>query len=124
MKKTISLCLLAILMLLTAGCSLFGTPYEEGALEAAESRASSALAREIGLAPDSVECEVLHNEERVNGNQLFIIGVTCYMDGEAVARYGIQCLNEMAVDNTSMLPAGYDFEENLDYLKALFGATD
>lgn len=123
MKKTISLCLLAVLMLLTSGCGLFSTPYEDEALEATESYATSAFRNEMGFALDSVESEVLYNEERVGGNQLFIIGVTCYIGDETVAKYGVHCLNSLDVDATEMLPSGYDFEENLDDLKALFGVV-
>lgn len=124
MKKTITLCLLAVLMLLASGCGLFSTPFEEESLEVAESYAVSAFRGEVGLALDDVESEVLYNEERVGDNQLFLIGVTCYMDGDVVAKYGVHCLNGVKVGATKMLPPGYDFEENLSDLKALFGVVD
>lgn len=127
MKKTRLICLLIAIMLLISGCGLFeseGGRYEEDSIKAAESYVTSAYRREIGLAADSLESEIVYSGEGQNESEVYLIAVKCYAGNNAAAAYGVHCINGVKCGATKMLPPGYDFDENLEDLKALFGIVD
>ncbi|MBR2319841.1 MAG: hypothetical protein IKA50_03540 [Clostridia bacterium] len=124
MKKSALICLLVAIMLLVSGCSLFGGKYEEESIRVAESYATSAFRQEMGFAADEVKGEVLYTGEGQNESEVYLIAVKCYLERDVVAAYGVYCVNGVRVNATKMLPPGYDFDDNLDDLKALFGIVD
>ena len=124
MKKSILIWPMIAIMLLTSGCGLFGNQYEKDSIQAAESYVTSAYRREIGLAADSLESEVVYSGEGQNESEVYLIAVKCYAGNSAAAAYGVYCINGVKCGATNMLPPGYDFDENLEDLKALFGIVD
>ncbi|MBQ3202533.1 MAG: hypothetical protein IJB36_02690 [Clostridia bacterium] len=124
MKKSALICLLVAIMLLASGCSLFGSKYEEESIQVAESYATSAFRKEMGFAADEVKGEVLYTGEGQNESEVYLIAVKCYLERDVVAAYGVYCVNGVRVNATKMLPPGYDFDDNLEDLKALFGIVD
>ena len=124
MKKSAFICLLVAIMLLASGCSLFGSKYEEESIQVAESYATSAFRKEMGFAADEVKGEVLYTGEGQNESEVYLIAVKCYLERDVVAAYGVYCVNGVRVNATKMLPPGYDFDDNLEDLKALFGIVD
>ncbi len=127
MKKSILICLLIAIMLFVSGCSLFESEeekYGKEAIDVAESYATSAFRKEMGFAADEVEGEVLYTGEGQNESVVNLIAVKCYLERDVVAAYGVYCVNGIRVNATKMLPPGYDFDENLEDLKALFGIVD
>lgn len=124
MKKSAFICLLVAIMLLASGCSLFGSKYEEESIQVAESYATSAFRKEMGFAADEVKGEVLYTGEGQNESEVYLIAVKCYLERDVVAAYGVYCVNGVRVNATKMLPSGYDFDDNLEDLKALFGIVD
>ena len=124
MKKPALICLLIAIMLLASGCSLFGSKYEEESIQVAESYATSAFRKEMGFAADEVKGEVLYTGEGQNESEVYLIAVKCYLERDVVAAYGVYCVNGVRVNATKMLPPGYDFDDNLEDLKALFGIVD
>ena len=124
MKKSALICLLVAIMLLVSGCSLFGGKYEEESIRVAESYATSEFYQGFGFAADEVEGEILYTGEGQNESVVHLIGVKCYWKRDVVAAYGVYCVNGVRVNATKTLPPGYDFDENLEDLKALFGIVD
>lgn len=124
MKKAIIAWLLVSIMLVSTGCSLFGSKYEEESIQVAESYATSAFRKEMGFAADEVKGEVLYTGEGQNESEVYLIAVKCYLERDVVAAYGVYCVNGVRVNATKMLPPGYDFDDNLEDLKALFGIVD
>lgn len=127
MKKSILICLLVAIMLLVSGCGLFESEedkYEQEAIDAAKSYVTSAFRKEVGFAADKLECEVLYTGEGQNDSTEHLISVVCHVESGAAAAYGVYCINGIQINATKMLPPGYDFDENLEDLKALFGIVD
>lgn len=124
MKKTRLICLLVAIMLLVSGCISFGGKYEEESIQVAESYATSAFRQEMGFAADEVKGGVLYTGEGQNESEVYLIAVKCYLERDVVAAYGVYCVNGVRVNATKMLPPGYDFDDNLEDLKALFGIVD
>ena len=124
MKKAILAWLLVSIMLVSTGCGIFGSKYEKDSIKAAESYVTSAFRKEAGFAADNLDSEVLYSGEGQNESEVYLIGVKCYSDDTAIAAYGVYCINGVKCGATKMLPPGYDFDDNLEDLKALFGIVD
>lgn len=118
MKRLMSGILVFAMILCLAGC---GSKYESNAVDSAKSYASSQFCSDFGSAADSLECEVIYSGEDSNGNTLHLIGVRCYWNDAPAASYCVYAKLGSFRNSTQALPSGYDFGENIDSLKALFG---
>jgi len=118
MKKLIAGVLVFAMILCLANCS---SKYESNAIDAANSYVSSQFYNDFGVAADSMDCKVIYGGKDSNGNALHLIGVRCYWNGTPAASYCVYTKLGSFRNSTQVLPSGYDFNENIGSLKALFG---
>ena len=118
MRKVISAILLTALLFCLIGC---GSKYEDRAVEAAKKYVSSQFYSDFGEAADKMDCEVIYGGKDGSGNEIHLIGVRCHWNGVPTAAYCVYARVGSFRNATNVLPSGYNFSENVNTLKAMFG---
>ncbi len=95
---------------------LFGTS-DSTCIEAAEKGVKSQVYKELGVVADRFDSEVIYKD----GNDRLIAVKYAFDDGDWGGAYCLYLVGEYVVNGTSMLPPGFDFDAQLEELKALFG---
>lgn len=123
-KRNLLSSIFTIVFLLIAGYYLINNVFLAGrneskeAIKAAESYATSQLYQELGVAVN-VKSEIIYDDKDDNR----LVAVWYHLDGDSKwqSAYCVHTKNGVRYSATRLLPMGYDFKQNLNDLKALFG---
>jgi len=111
--------LVAILMTSLGGCfgSLGMFDNKAKILEEAEERVNQSVYTDLGIVAECFDSEIIYEEDGE-----YLVAVRYGLDSrDWDGCYCVHMNGEYAVGCTTMLPSGYDFDERLEELKALFG---
>ena len=120
MKKTLGWVLAALLILSLVRCNSQNA-YKRNAIASAESYVTAQFYSDWGDSADKLESTVVYKGKEANGVPVHLIGVRCYWEGTVTGAYCVYTRYGAFRNATTILPSGYDFEENISSLKALFG---
>lgn len=120
MKRILSLVIAIVFILSLFSCGSINS-YDDKAIASAESYVTSQFYDDWGYAAERLESTVIYAEEDTSGNPIHLIVVRCYWNSTVTGSYCVYTKLCTFRGSTKMLPAGYDFIENLDSLKAMFG---
>ncbi len=119
--KAITLTLMVSMLVITlVGCDIFDVFYgtsDSACIEVAEKGVKSQVYKELGVVADRFDSEVIYKD----GDDRLIAVKYAFDDGDWGGAYCLYLVGEYVVNGTSMLPPGFDFDERLEELKALFG---
>lgn len=101
--------LLIILLFNIFGC--------ENYKEEAEKYVKQDVYRELGVVADKFDTEVIHKD----GDERLVAVRYAVDGGDWMGSYCVYMSGEYVRNCTTMLPSGYDFNEHLEELIALFG---